>query len=155
MWLNKKESSKGQRYFKIPEIPRISRFLLLTKRFNFLCWETLYKENLFLTLTNKTTYIHRRPLTCHAFKLSLIHRASSLSCRVHQRRGGWWQCLTFLLIFFCRGRELPIKGHWNLYGYGTFHDRGQTSSDDCRTVRERYCRLWACDATLRKSGRLL
>ena len=55
MWLNKKESANGQRYFKIPEILRISRLLLFTKEVEFLVWGNHEQGNPFLTLTNKTT----------------------------------------------------------------------------------------------------
>ena len=156
MWLNKKESSKGQRYFKIPEILRISRFLLLTKEVQFLVWGNPVQGKPFLTLTNTTTYIgdlwHVMHLNWVLF-IELHPRAAECTKEGADRMVAMFDFSSHL--FFCRGRELPIKGHWNLYGYGTFHDRGQTSPNDCRTVWERYCRLWACDATLRKSGRLL
>ena len=63
MWLNKKESSKGQRYFKIPEILRISRLLLFTKEVEFLVWGNPVLGKPFFNANKKLPYArHYNPL---------------------------------------------------------------------------------------------
>ena len=55
MWLNKKESSKGQRYFKIPEILMNVKVASIHQRLGFLVWGSSVQGNLFFN-TKKYKY---------------------------------------------------------------------------------------------------